>query len=85
LAFAGFSAFVLEAIGKVGAATKYNFFAALSNIPIYSMIFVDEWAHNRWSSTGILTAETVMPVLGAILFISVWFLSRMKPEKVKRD
>ncbi|GET22091.1 MFS transporter [Prolixibacter denitrificans] len=85
LAFAGFSAFVLEAIGKVGAATKYNFFAALSNIPIYSMIFVDEWAHNRWSSTGILTAETVMPVLGAIIFISVLFFARMKPETVNRD
>lgn len=77
LAYAGFTAFVLEAIGKIGAATKYNVFAALSNIPIYLMIFVDEWAHNRWSATGMLLAETIMPVLGAVLFIlvSVWINS----------
>ena len=74
LAFAGFSAFVLEAIGKIGAATKYNVFAALSNIPIYLMIFVDEWAHTKWSATGMLIAETIMPVLGAILFISIYVL-----------
>jgi len=79
-AFAGFSAFVLEAIGKMGAATKYNVFAALSNIPIYLMIFVDEWAHGKWSSTGLLIAETIMPVLGAALFITVLMLNRMKPE-----
>lgn len=83
LAFAGFSAFVLEAIGKMGAATKYNVFAALSNIPIYLMIFVDEWAHGKWSSTGILIAETVMPILGAALFITVLVLNRMRPETVK--
>ena len=82
-AFAGFSAFVLEAIGKMGAATKYNVFAALSNIPIYFMMFVDEWAYGQWSSTGLLIAETVMPVLGAALFISVFLLSRMKTAAVK--
>jgi MFS transporter, PAT family, beta-lactamase induction signal transducer AmpG len=72
LAYAGFSAFVLEAIGKIGAATKYNVFAAFSNVPIYVMIFVDEWAHGKWSATGMLLAETIMPIIGAIVFISVW-------------
>ena len=84
LAFAGFSAFVLEAIGKIGAATKYNVFAALSNIPIYLMIFVDEWAHNKWSATGMLAAETIMPVIGAILFISV-YLWVNRPEPATAD
>ena len=84
LAFAGFSAFVLEAIGKIGAATKYNVFAALSNIPIYLMIFVDEWAHTKWSATGMLIAETIMPVLGAILFISIYVLvNRSKQAAVR--
>ena len=86
LAFAGFSAFVLEAIGKIGAATKYNVFAGLSNIPIYLMIFVDEWAHTNWSATGMLIAETIMPVLGAILFISTYVLvNRSKPAGVKEN
>jgi MFS transporter, PAT family, beta-lactamase induction signal transducer AmpG len=78
LAFAGFSAFVLEAIGKIGAATKYNVFAGLSNIPIYVMIYVDEWAHNNWSATGMLLAETIMPILGAIGFITVYVLVNKK-------
>ena len=86
LAFAGFSAFVLEAIGKIGAATKYNVFAGLSNIPIYLMIFVDEWAHTNWSATGMLIAETIMPVLGAILFISAHVLvNRFKPVRVNEN
>jgi MFS family permease len=41
LAFAAFSAFVLEAIGKGAAATKYNALASLSNIPIYYMTNID--------------------------------------------
>jgi hypothetical protein len=35
LAFAGFTAVVLNTIGKSSAATKYNFFASLSNFPIW--------------------------------------------------
>lgn len=85
LAFAGFSAFVLEAIGKMGAATKYNVFAALSNVPIYLMIFVDEWAHGKWNSTGMLIAEALMPVLGAALFISALILARTRPVTVKEN
>lgn len=83
MAYAGFSAFVLEAIGKSAAATKYNILAALSNIPIYLMIFVDEWAHGKWSSTGMLLAETIMPILGAIVFISVFIaVNRRNPAPV---
>lgn len=35
LAYAGFTAVVLNAIGKGSAATKYSFFASLSNFPIW--------------------------------------------------
>ena len=68
LTYAGFSAFVLEAIGKGAAATKYNVFASLSNAPIYYMIFIDEWAHGKWSAFGMLIAEVIMAVLGITLF-----------------
>jgi MFS family permease len=83
MAYAGFSAFVLEAIGKSAAATKYNILAGFSNIPIYIMIYVDEWAHGNWNATGMLLAETIMPILGAIVFISVLIsVNRMKPAAV---
>ena len=62
LAYAGFSAFTLEAIGKGAAATKYNVFASLSNAPIYLITFVDEWAHEKWNSFGMLNAEAILRV-----------------------
>ncbi len=74
LTYAGFSAFVLEAIGKGAAATKYNVFASLSNAPIYYMIFIDEWSHINWGPFGMLIAETIMPIIGTIIFISVFTL-----------
>jgi PAT family beta-lactamase induction signal transducer AmpG len=80
LTYAGFSAFVLEAIGKGAAATKYNVYASLSNVPIYYMIYIDEWAHGKWSAFGMLSAEAIMALIGVILFISIFVsVNRMKP------
>jgi MFS family permease len=84
LAYAGFSAFVLEAIGKGAAATKYNVFASLSNAPIYYMIYIDEWSHRNWGAFGMLTAESIMAMLGIIAFIAIFAaVNRMKPAMVK--
>ena len=83
LTYAGFSAFVLEAIGTGAAATKYNVYASLSNAPIYYMIFIDEWAHGKWGAFGMLTAEAIMALIGMILFITVFVsVNRMKPAAV---
>jgi predicted MFS family arabinose efflux permease len=71
LTYAGFSAVVLEAIGLGAAATKYNLFASLSNMPIAYMTVVDGWAHTRWGSSGMLNAEAVISVLAVLLFIAV--------------
>jgi MFS family permease len=80
LTYAGFSAFVLEAIGKGAAATKYNVYASLSNVPIYYMIYIDEWAHGRWSAFGMLSAEAIVALIGMILFISIFVsVNKMKP------
>ena len=49
LTYAGFSAVVLEAIGLGAAATKYNAFASLSNMPIAYMTVVEGWAQARWN------------------------------------
>jgi MFS transporter, PAT family, beta-lactamase induction signal transducer AmpG len=69
--FAGFSAFVLEAMGRGAAATKYNLFAALSNMPIAYMTSVDGWAHGRWGAAGMLFTEAVMGAVGLVLFLGV--------------
>jgi MFS transporter, PAT family, beta-lactamase induction signal transducer AmpG len=80
LTYAGFSAFVLEAIGKGAAATKYNVFASLSNAPIYYMIYIDEWAHGKWGAFGMLTIESIMALFGMILFITIFVsVNKMKP------
>jgi hypothetical protein len=71
LTFAGFSAFVLEAMGTGAAATKYNAFASLSNVPIYYMTLLDGWAYTRWGAHGMLNAEAALGLLGMVLFFAV--------------
>lgn len=80
LAYAGFSSFVLEVIGKGAAATKYNVFASLSNAPIYYMIYIDGWAHGKWGAFGMLTTEAIMALLGIVVFITIFVsVNKMKP------
>src|SRR5258705_8768997 len=71
LTYAGFSAFVLEAMGKGAAATKYNVFASLSNTPIYAMTRIDGLAHGKWGPGGMLYAEAAFGGLGLLVFIAV--------------
>jgi hypothetical protein len=64
VAYAAFTGFVLEAMGKGAAATKYNLFASLSNQPIAYMTLVDGWAYERWHASGMLNVEAAVGVLG---------------------
>ena len=75
LAYAGFSAVALEAIGLGAAATKYNLFASLSNIPIGYMTAVDGWAAARWGPGGMLHTEAAVGVLALLFFVIVAALS----------
>jgi len=75
LTYAGFTAFVLEAMGLGAAATKYNLFASLSNMPIYYMTNIDGWAHTKWGPTGMLYAEGVFCLVGIAVFgvvLALW-------------
>jgi len=75
LTYAGFTAFVLEAMGLGAAATKYNLFASLSNMPIAYMTTIDGKAHDRWGSSGMLYAEGVFCLVGLVAFgivLAVW-------------
>jgi MFS transporter, PAT family, beta-lactamase induction signal transducer AmpG len=71
LTYAGFTAVVLETIGLGAAATKYNVYASLSNMPIAYMTLVDGWAHTRWGAAGLLNTEAAIGVLGIAVFIAV--------------
>jgi MFS transporter, PAT family, beta-lactamase induction signal transducer AmpG len=70
LTYAGFTAVVLEAIGLGAAATKFNLFASLSNMPIAYMTIVDGWAHTRWGAAGLLEVEAAIGVAGIIVFVA---------------
>jgi MFS family permease len=71
LTYAGFTAFVLEAMGTGAAATKYNVYASLSNTPIYYMTRIDGWAHGRWGPAGMLRTEAALGMAGLLAFIGV--------------
>ncbi len=71
LTYAGFTAFVLEAMGRGAAATKYNVYASLSNTPIYYMTRIDGWAHTRWGPAGMLHVEAALGFVGLLAFLAV--------------
>ncbi|MEZ4855908.1 MAG: MFS transporter [Gelidibacter sp.] len=71
LSYAGFTAFVLEAIGKGAAATKYNIFAALSNSPIYLMTYVAGVAYTSLGTREMLITEAAFAVGAVVLFLVV--------------
>ena len=81
LSYAGFSAFVFEAIGKGAAATKYTVYAALSNAPIYYMTLMDGWAYDQYGPSGMLNIEAAFGILGIVLFMGMlWFANRNSAE-----
>jgi MFS family permease len=82
LTYAGFSAVVLEAIGRGAAATKYSLFASLSNMPIGYMTAVDGWAAARWGAGGMLHTEAVIGVAALLVFIAVVVVSTGPREQV---
>jgi MFS family permease len=80
LTYAGFTAFVLEAIGTGAAATKYNVFASLSNAPIYYMTLIDGWAYARRGAAGMLNTEAAICILGMLLFVAMLTaVNKLKP------
>ena len=45
------------------------------------MIFIDEWAHERWSALGMLNIEAIMALIGMTLFIAIFVsVNKMKPN-----
>jgi MFS family permease len=84
LTYAGFSAVVLEAIGRGAAATKYNVFASLSNIPIAYMTVADGWARTRWNESAMLYTEAAVGVGALLLFGAVAATVRRRQSVASR-
>ena len=78
LTYAAFSAVVLEAMGLGAAATKYNLFASLSNMPIAYMTLIDGWAHTHWGASAMLYAEAALCVAGILVFMASAALANKK-------
>jgi MFS transporter, PAT family, beta-lactamase induction signal transducer AmpG len=68
LTYAAFSAVVLEAIGLGAAATKYNVYASLSNMPIAYMTVIEGFAQTRWNVGGMLVVEAICAGAGLLTF-----------------
>jgi PAT family beta-lactamase induction signal transducer AmpG len=74
VAYGAFTGFVLEAIGRGAAATKYNALASLSNIPIWYMTRVEGWASERWGPGIMLLVDAVSEIVGVLVFLSAAYL-----------
>ena len=82
--YAAFGAVVLEAIGKGAAATKYNLLAGIANGPIMYLSWLDGKAHvwhaPSWlpqdGTTLMLLAEGTLPVLGTLVLVAFWLLTK---------
>lgn len=68
MAYTGYAAIVLEAIGKKSAATNWNLLAALSNIPIAVMGTVDGYMHDLFGTNVMLLGEMAFPAAAIVLF-----------------
>jgi hypothetical protein len=68
LAYAAFTALVLDAMGRGSAATKYNVFASLSNFPLWWLGLLLGVAAEKWDARRMLFTEAAFGVIGIVLF-----------------
>ena len=74
LSYGAFTGFVLEAIGRGAAATKYNALASLSNIPIWYMTEIDGRVSEAWGINAMLLVDAASEVIAAIVFLTLAYL-----------
>jgi hypothetical protein len=88
LCYAGFTAIVLESMGKGSGATKYNTFASLSNFPLWWLgLALGKIADRPGGASKMLFAEAAFGVVGVALFtIATQAIKRTKlPELVLEE
>ncbi len=65
---ASFTGLVLSIIGDTAAATKINLFFALNTLFSLGMLRAAGWAHDAWSTNGMLYTEALTGVAALVLF-----------------
>ena len=70
MGYAAFSAVVLETIGAGAAATEYNVYASLSNMPILYMGLAEGWAYTRFGASAMLYLEAAIAAVAIAVFAS---------------
>jgi MFS family permease len=81
LCYAGFSAVTLEAIGGGAAATKYNVFASLANMPTAYMAAIEGWARTHHGVNSFLYIDFAAPVVSALVYGAVVLRSAGRSER----
>lgn len=80
LAYAAFTAVVLNAMGTGSAATKYNIFASLSNFPIWWVGLLLGVVAQKLGPRAMLLSEAGLAVVGVALFGLASYLFRNRPN-----
>ena len=68
---ASFTGLVLAIIGRAAAATKINLFFALNTLFSLGMLRVAGWAHDAWSTNGMLFTEAITGVAALAIFAAL--------------
>jgi MFS family permease len=69
--YAGFSALTLEAIGGGAAATKYNVFASLANMPTAYLAAIEGWARTHHGVNAFLYIDFAAAIVSALIYGAV--------------
>jgi len=82
LSYAGFSAVTFETIGLTAAATQYNVFASLSNMPILYMGLIEGWAYTRGGGSVMLYVEAAAALAAIVIFAAASRLTARRAATV---
>ncbi len=81
--YSGWSAVTLEAIGTGAAATKYEIFASLSNIPIGLMTVLDGALQTRWGTLVMLLGDAALGLVAVGIYFAVAARVNRRPQSVE--
>lgn len=76
LAYAAYTGFVLDAIGTGAAATKFNGFASLANVPIAYLPPILAAAFGAWGAQGMLLTDAALGLAGLGIITVASMLAR---------
>ena len=68
IAYAAYTAVVLDSIGAGSAATKFSVMASLANFPIWWLGLLLGWVSDLRGPAAMLETEAALTVLGAVVF-----------------